>query len=318
MKRFVLKRLAYTVLLMWAIATTVFVGLRFVPGGPARAILGTEATRENLRTLRDQLGLNDPLHEQYADWMVGVLQLDLGESLRTGQDVTTILLQALPKTLSIGLLAVLIGVGIAIPAGVISATRPGQAEDRIATFVAFFGLSSPPFFIAILLVVTFGVRLDLLPTFGYTDLNEGVVPWLTSILLPAVAVGLPYSAVIMRMMRSSLLETLGAQYMKTASMKGLGGRVRLYKHALQNALIPVVTVAGIQLAVIISGSVTVEIVFGIRGIGRVIVDSVLNRDYPVTQGVILVVAGGFVLTNLLVDLAYVAIDPRIRYGEGRS
>jgi peptide/nickel transport system permease protein len=318
MKRFVLKRLLYTALLMWAIATTVFFGLRLIPGGPARAVLGTEATEENVRALRERLGLDDPLYEQYIDWMGGLARVDLGESIRTGQDVTDILMQALPKTLSIGALAVAIGLAIAIPAGVISATNRGRIEDYVATFVAFFGLSSPPFFIAILLLVTFAVRFDLLPTFGYTPLSEGVVPWFRSILLPAIAVGLPYSAVIMRMMRSSLLEVLGAQYMKTASMKGLGRRVRLYKHAIRNALIPVVTVAGIQLAVVISGSVTVEIVFGIRGIGRVIVDSVLNRDYPVTQGVILVVAGGFVLTNLLVDIAYVVIDPRIRYGDGRT
>jgi len=317
MKRFILKRLVYTAFLMWVITSTVFVGLRLVPGGPVRTMLGTEATDENVRAMREQLGLNDPLHEQYADWMLGVLQLDFGQSIRTGQAVTEILLQALPKTLSIGVLAVCIGLAVAIPAGVISATRRGRIEDYVATFVAFFGLSSPAFFIAILLLVGFGVWFDVLPTFGYTSLDEGVVEWFSSILLPAVAVGLPYSAVIMRMMRSSLLEELGAQYMKTASMKGVSRRVRLYKHAMQNALVPVLTVAGIQLAVIIGGSVTVEIVFGIRGIGQVIVDSVLNRDYPVTQGVILVIAGGFVLTNLIVDVAYVFVDPRIRYGGDR-
>jgi peptide/nickel transport system permease protein len=318
MKRFLLKRLVYTVLLMWAIATTVFFGLRLVPGGPVRTMLGTEATEENVAAMRDRLGLNDPLHEQYIDWMGGILQLDFGESIRTGQAVTDILLQSFPKTLSIGVLAVIIGLAVAVPAGVVSATRRGQPEDYVATFVAFFGLSSPAFVIAIILLVVFGVRFDILPTFGYTPLSEGVAGWFSSILLPAVAVGLPYSAVVMRMMRSSLLEVLGAQYMKTAAMKGVDGRVRLYKHALQNALIPVVTVAGIQLALVIGGSVTVEIVFGIKGIGQVIVDSVVNRDYPVTQGVILVVAGGFVLTNLLVDLAYTAIDPRIRYGGERA
>lgn len=318
MKRFLLKRLVYTVLLMWSIATAVFFGLRLVPGGPVRTMLGTEATEENVAAMRERLGLDEPLHEQYIDWMGGILQLNFGESIRTGQAVTEILLQAFPKTLSIGVLAVIIGLAVAVPTGVISATRRGQLEDYTATFVAFLGLSSPAFVIAIILLVVFGVRFDILPTFGYTPLEEGVVGWFSSIILPAVAVGLPYSAVVMRMMRSSLLEVLGAQYMKTAAMKGVDTRVRLYKHALQNALVPVVTVAGIQLALIIGGSVTVEIVFGIKGIGQVIVDSVLNRDYPVTQGVILVVAGGFVLTNLMVDLAYTVINPQIRYGGDRA
>jgi len=313
MKRFILKRLIYTVFLMWLIATTVFFGLRLVPGGPVRTMLGTDATEEDVQAIRDSLGLNDPLPEQYLDWMASLLQFDLGESIRTGQSVTEILVSALPKTLSIGVVAVLIGLAIAIPTGVISATRQGRIEDYVATFVAFFGLSLPAFFIGILLLVVFGVWFGILPTFGYTPLSEGVVGWFTSILLPAIAVGLPYSAVVMRMMRSSLLEEFGSQYIRTARMKGVPSRVRLYKHALRNALIPVVTVAGIQLALVISGSVTVEIVFGIRGIGQVIVDSVLNRDYPVTQGVILIIAAGFVLTNLLVDIAYMFIDPRIRY-----
>ncbi len=278
-------------------------------------MLGKQATEAKIRALREELGMNKPLHEQYIDWFVGLLQFDFGTSIRTGQAVTESIMLALPKTLSIGALAVLIGLVIAIPTGVISATRRHELPDYVATFIAFFGLSAPSFFIAILLMVIFAVRFEILPVFGYTPLSEGFVPWFQSILLPAISVALPYTAVVMRMMRSSLLEVMGTQYMRTAKMKGLSRQTRFYKHALQNALIPVVTVAGIQLAVVIGGSVTVEIVFGIKGIGRLIVSSILNRDYPVTQGVILVIASGFILINLLIDIMYTAIDPRIRYGD---
>jgi len=314
LRTYVAKRLFYAVFLMWLVATTIFVALRLVPGGPAYAILGREATPERVETLRRQLGLNEPFHEQYVDWMAGLPRGNLGESLQTGQPVSDVILNAAPKTLSIGLLALVIGLGIAIPAGVISATRRREWPDYVSTFVAFFGLSAPAFFIGILLIAILGVRFAFLPTFGYTPLKEGVVPWFQSILLPSVAVGLPYTAIIMRMMRSSLLEVLDEQYMKTARAKGMSSRVQLYKHALQNAFIPVVTVAGIQIAVILGGSVTVEIVFGIKGMGRVIIQSIISRDYPVTQGVMLVIAAGLVLINLLVDLMYPFIDPRIRYG----
>jgi peptide/nickel transport system permease protein len=315
MRNLIFKRLVYTVFLMWLMATTVFFGLRLVPGGPAATMLGTRATPERVETLRESLGLNEPLHVQYFEWMGDLAQLDMGTSIRSGQEVSEILLLALPKTVSIGVLAVLIGLLIAIPAGVISATHRGEYSDYIATFIAFFGLSSPSFFIAILLLIIFGVQFDILPTFGYTPISEGVVPWFKSIILPAIAVGLPYTAVVMRMMRSSLLEVLNAEYMKTARAKGISNNVSLYKHALQNALIPVLTVAGLQLAVIIGGSVTVEIVFGIKGLGRVIVQSITNRNYPVTQGVIMLIAAGFLLINLFVDIAYTVVNPKIRYGD---
>ncbi|WP_255152222.1 ABC transporter permease [Halorarius halobius] len=315
MKRYIVKRVLHAIVITWLVATTLFFGVRLLPGGPVRTMLGKQATEAKIRALREELGMNKPLHEQYIDWFVGLLQFDFGTSIRTGQAVTESIMLALPKTLSIGALAVLIGLVIAIPTGVISATRRHELPDYVATFIAFFGLSAPSFFIAILLMVIFAVRFEILPVFGYTPLSEGFVPWFQSILLPAISVALPYTAVVMRMMRSSLLEVMGTQYMRTAKMKGLSRQTRFYKHALQNALIPVVTVAGIQLAVVIGGSVTVEIVFGIKGIGRLIVSSILNRDYPVTQGVILVIASGFILINLLIDIMYTAIDPRIRYGD---
>jgi peptide/nickel transport system permease protein len=302
---------------MWLVATTVFFGLRLIPGGPVRTMLGQEATPEAVAALRAELGLNRPVYVQYVDWLTDMLLFDFGQSLSTGQSVTTLVSQAAPKTLSVGVLAIVIGLAVAIPTGIVSATRKGEPVDYVATISAFLGVSMPAFFVGILLALLFGVWLNLLPVFGYTPPSEGVVPWLKSILLPGIAVGLPYAAVVMRMMRSSLLEVLNEPYMRTARAKGVSSRIVLYKHALQNALIPVVTVAGIQLALVLVGSVTVELVFGIQGLGRLLVDSMLDRNYPVTQAVILIVAAVMVFTNLAVDLVYTVIDPRIGYGGGQ-
>lgn len=314
MRRYIAKRVAHALFIMWLVATSVFFGLRAIPGGPIQTMLGQEATPQARRALREQLGLNDPWYIQYADWMTDLLTLDFGQSITSSQAVGTIIAQAAPKTFAIGTVAVVVGLAVAIPSGVISATRKREPVDYVATVAAFLGLSMPAFFVGILLALIFGVWLDLLPIAGYTPPSEGIVPWLESIVLPGIAVGLPYGAIVMRMMRSSLLEVLDEPYMKTALAKGVDPRVRLYKHALQNALIPVVTVAGIQIALVLVGSVTVELVFGINGLGRLLVDSMLDRNYPVTQMVILLVAAVLVFTNLVVDIAYTSIDPRIRYG----
>lgn len=318
MYRYLLKRVLHGLFVMWLVATVVFLGLRAIPGGPIRTMLGPEATPEAVAALEQELGLNQPLYVQYVDWFIGFLGGDFGTSITTGEAVSTLLVSAAPRTFSIGLIGVIVGLGIAIPAGIISATRKEQPADYVATVSAFLGLSMPAFFIGILLALVFGVWFDLLPIYGYTPLSEGVLPWLQSILLPGIAVGLPYAAIVMRMMRSSLLEVLNEPYMQTARAKGVASRIRLFKHALQNAMIPVVTVAGIQIALILVGSVTVEIVFGIHGLGRLLVDSILDQDYPVTQGVILVIAGVMVTMNIVVDFAYTAIDPRIRYGGGEQ
>lgn len=314
MRRYIAKRIAHALFIMWLVATSVFFGLRAIPGGPVRAMLGQEGTPEARRAIREQLGLNDPWYVQYGDWMTDLLVGDFGSSITSSETVTSIVSQAAPKTFSIGLVAVVVGLSIAIPAGVVSATRKREPVDYVATVVAFLGLSMPAFFVGILLALVFGVWFDLFPIVGYTPLKEGIRPWFEHILLPGIAVGLPYGAVVMRMMRSSLLEVMDEPYMKTALAKGVRSRVRLYKHALQNAMIPVITVAGIQLALVLVGSVTVELVFGIQGLGRTLVDSMLDRNYPVTQAVILLVAAVLVFTNLAVDIAYTAIDPRIRYG----
>ena len=277
-------------------------------------MLGQEATPEAVASLRADLGLDRPLTVQYVDFLTDLLTLDLGRSITSSEQVGSIVAQAAPKTFAIAGVGVALGLAVAIPAGVIGATRRNEPADYAATVAAFLGISMPAFFVGILLAIVFGVYLDWLPIVGYTSISEGVRPWFESVILPAVAVGLPYAAGVTRMMRSSLIETLNEGYMRTALAKGVDSRVRLYKHALQNALIPVVTVAGIQLALVLGGSVTVELVFSIQGLGRVLVNSILERNYPVTQIAILLISGVFVFMNLLVDIAYTAIDPRIRIG----
>jgi peptide/nickel transport system permease protein len=318
MWRYLAKRVGHALFVMWLVATTVFFGLRVVPGGPVRAMLGQEATPEAVAALRTELGLDQPLPIQYVDWMTDMLIGQFGTSITSSEQVGTLVAQALPKTLSIAAFGVALGLLVAIPAGVVGATRRNEPADYAATVAAFLGISMPAFFVGILLAIVFGVWLGWFPTVGYTPISEGVVPWLKSITLPGVAVGLPYAAGVTRMMRSSLIETLNAQYMRTARAKGVGSNVRLYKHALQNALMPVVTIAGIQLALVLGGTVTVEIVFGVKGVGRLLVNSILERNYPVTQVAILLVSGIFVFMNLIVDITYTAIDPRVGYGGEES
>ncbi len=315
MKRYIAKRIIHSIIVVWAVATAVFFGLRAIPGGPARAMLGEQATEESVEALREQMGLNEPLYVQYVSWMIDLAQLDLGVSMRSGEPVTTLVfLEAAPKTLSISIVAIIIGLLIAIPTGVISATRKNESVDHVATIGAFLGLSMPAFFIGILLVATVGVRWNLLPVIGYNSLlEEGFVDWFKLIILPGVAVGLPYAAIVMRMMRSELLEVLNRPYMQTAHAKGVARNVQLYKHAFQNALIPVVTIAGIQIATILVGSVTVELVFSINGVGRVLVTAMLQQDYTQVQGAILFVAIIMVGANLVVDIVYTIIDPKIKY-----
>ncbi|WP_435062317.1 ABC transporter permease [Halobaculum sp. EA56] len=314
MWRYIVKRVGHALFVMWLVATTVFFGLRAIPGGPVRTMLGQEATPEAVARLRAELGLDRPLGVQYVDFLTDLLTLELGRSITSSERVITIVADAAPKTFSIAAVGVALGLAVAIPAGVIGATRRNEPADYAATIAAFLGISMPAFFVGILLAILFGVYLNWLPIVGYTPISEGVVPWFKSIVLPSIAVGLPYAAGVTRMMRSSLIETLNEGYMRTAVAKGVGSRVRLYKHALQNALIPVVTVAGIQLALVLGGSVTVELVFSIQGLGRVLVNSILERNYPVTQIAILLISGVFVFMNLIVDIAYTAIDPRIRIG----
>src|SRR6056297_3143073 len=306
MAAYLLRRLVGAVLVMLAVSTLVFFMIRLVPGDPISAMLADSGSEEAREAMIRRLGLDQPLVVQFFKWFTGVLQGDFGASIYgSNQPVSDILLNALPKTLSLALLSFIIAIVIAVPAGIISATRKNSAADTAFSLFAFLGLSMPDFWLAILLIIVFAANLQWLPAIGYEPLSAGFWPWFSHLILPSIAIGTGFSAVIARMIRSSMLEVLQADYMRTAASKGLADNVLLLRHALPNALIPVLTVIGIAFALLILGAVVVENVFSIKGIQ--------NRDYPVVQGAVLLVSAFFVFSNLVVDLLYALVDPRIRY-----
>jgi peptide/nickel transport system permease protein len=287
--------------------------LRAVPGDPFTAMLADvdPAAAENLRR---KFGLDRPIYVQYFLWFGRLLQGDLGNSIYgSNVAVSRIIREAFPRTIALASFAFVISLGLAISAGIISAVKKHSWLDHGFTFAAFLGLSMPDFWVGIILIIVFAVKLHWLPAIGYEPLSEGFWPWLSHLILPAIAVGTTFSAIIARMTRSAMLEVLQTEYIKVARAKGLPERTVIFIHALRNALIPVVTVMGIAFALLMSGAVIVENVFAIKGLGRVLIQGILNRDYPVVQGAILVVSIIFVFTNLLVDVLYTIIDPRIRY-----
>lgn len=298
---------------MWAVATLVFFMLRLVPGDPIAAMLADAGGPEEMEAMRRRLGLDRSLVVQYGIWFWNMLQGDLGNSIYGSRiPVTQIIVEAIPRTLSLSLLAFVIAMVIALPAGILSATRRNTATDTTVSLFAFLGLSMPDFWLAILLIIVFAANLQWLPAIGYVPIEDGLWQWFRHLILPAIAIGTAFSAIIARMIRSSLLEVLSSDYMRTARAKGLTPRMLMFGHALPNAMIPVITVMGIAFALLISGAVVVENVFAIKGLGRVLIEGILNRDYPVVQGAVLVVSAIFVFSNLLVDLLYGVIDPRIR------
>ncbi len=314
MLAYITRRLIGATLVMLAVATLVFFMLRLVPGDPIAAMLADAGSEEARAAITRRLGLDQPLPVQFYRWFTNMLQGDLGASIYgSNQPVTTILMEALPRTMSLAFLSFVIALVIAVPAGIISATRKNTMADTSVSLFAFIGLSMPDFWLAILLIIVFAANLQWLPAIGYAPLSEGLWPWLSHLILPAIAIGTGFSAIIARMIRSSMLEVLQADYMRTAASKGLPTRILLMRHAFPNALIPVITVIGIAFALLISGAVVVENVFAIKGLGRVLIQGIQNRDYPVVQGAVLVVSAFFVLSNLVVDLLYAVIDPRIRY-----
>lgn len=313
MGSYVLRRLIGSVIVMWAVATLVFFMLRLVPGDPIAAMLADAGGPDEIAAMKHALGLDRSLLVQYAIWIGNAAQGDLGTSIYgSHQPVSRIIVEAVPRTLSLSLLAFVIALAIAFPAGILSATRRNTPTDTGVSILAFLGLSMPDFWLAILLIIVFAANLQWLPAIGYTPFAEGPWDWFRHLILPAIAIGTAFSAIIARMIRSSLLEVLSSDYMRTARSKGLTPRMLMYGHALPNALIPVITVMGIAFALLISGAVVVENVFAIKGLGRVLIEGILNRDYPVVQGAVLVVSAIFVFSNLIVDLLYGLIDPRIR------
>ena len=314
MSRYLLRRFIGALIVMWTVATLVFFMLRIVPGDPIGAMLFDAGGAEAVVNLRRHLGLDQPVWVQYFIWFRNMFQGDLGASIYGSRvPVTQLIAEALPRTLSLALLSFVLALVIAVPAGLIAATRRNSAWDHAVTFVAFLGLSMPDFWLGILLIIVFAANLQWLPAIGYVPMSEGFWPWLEHLLLPSIAVGTAFSAIIARMIRSAMLEVLKTDYMRVARAKGLKESVLILRHALPNALIPVVTVIGIAFALLMAGAVVVENVFAIKGLGRLLIQGILNRDYPVVQGSILVVSAIFIFSNLLVDLLYTLIDPRIRY-----
>ena len=264
--------------------------------------------------LRAKFALDQPLYVQYFLWLGRLVQGDFGNSIYgSNVSVSRIIIEALPRTLSLATLSFVIAMVLAITAGIISAVKKHSMLDHVFTVLAFLGLSMPDFWLGIILILIFAAKLNWLPAIGYKPLSDGFWPWFSHLILPAIAIGTPFSAIIARMTRSAMLEVLKSDYIRTARAKGLSEKVVIVRHALRNALIPVITVIGIAFALLMAGAVIVENVFAIKGLGRVLIQGIQNRDYPVVQGAILVVAVIFVFTNLLVDILYTYIDPRIRY-----
>jgi peptide/nickel transport system permease protein len=314
MTAFLVRRSLGALVVMWAVATLVFFMLRILPGDPLSAMLFDSGDPAMADTLRVKYGLDQPLFVQYFRWFGLLLQGDFGASIYGSRaPVSQIILEAAPRTLSLALLSFVVATAIAIPAGLLSALKRGSATDHAVTVVAFLGLSMPDFWLAILLIIVFAANLQWLPAIGYAPMSEGIGAWLSHLILPAIAAGTAFSAVIARMIRSSMLEVMSADYMRTAEAKGLRQLRMVLVHAFPNALIPVITVMGIAFGLLMAGAVVVENVFSIKGLGRVLIGAIQARDYPVAQGAVLVISAFFVLSNLLVDLLYGVLDPRIRY-----
>jgi peptide/nickel transport system permease protein len=308
----VVRRLLATIPVLLLVTAGVFTLLHLTPGDPIDVMMAESVDATAKAALRRELGLDRPIAVQYVSWMARVLRGDLGRSIRNGEPVVENVSRRIRPSLQLAVMAMTISLLIAFPVGIVSAVRRNRPVDRVGTTFALFGICMPNFLLALLLIFLFGVTLRWLPISGYTDPLEDFVAGIRSLVLPAVTLGLALAAVVTRTLRSSLLEALAEDYVRTARAKGLSeGRV-VRGHVLRNALIPVVTVLGLQLGTLIGGAVITEYVFALPGVGRLVVDAVFARDYPLVQGVVLLIALGFILSNLVVDVLYGLIDPRIR------
>ena len=311
--QYVLQRLLLAVIVVLGVTFVVFMIMQIVPGDPARVILGPYASDESVHGLRERLGLNRPFLEQYLNWIAGVLRGDFGQSLLSSQEVSPQLWGRIGPSFELALVSLLVGLAVAFPAGMISALKPGSAIDVGATVFSQIGVSVPTFWMGILLVIFFSLNLGLLPPSGYTPITEDPADWLSHILLPAITAGFVSASIMTRFIRSAMLDVLSANYVQTARAKGLAERSVITKHALRNALINIVTIIGLQMNALFSGIVIVEVVFSWPGLGRLALNAVLERDYPLLQGTVFVVAVMVTLVNLFIDLLYFFLDPRIEY-----
>jgi peptide/nickel transport system permease protein len=310
---YIVRRILATIPVMVVVAVFVFALLHLSPGDPAAIIAGDTATDADIAGIRAKLGLDQPIWIQFGTWVWGLLHGDLGISIFTNLPVIKLIQQRVEPTVALTLSTLLVSVAVAIPMGVLAAWRAGSWIDRVVMVFAVLGFSVPVFVLAYLLIYVFAIWLDLLPVQGYVSIAQGFWPFLSHIILPSLALGMIYAALIARITRASMLDVLAQDYIRTAQAKGLANQQVLIGHALKNAAVPIVTIIGIGVALLISGVVVTETVFAIPGLGRLTVDAILRRDYPIIQGIILIFSAAYVVVNLLVDLSYTLLDPRIRY-----
>lgn len=310
------RRLLLTIPTLFGVAVVVFALMRAIPGDVVTNLVGLQGnvTPERLEELRRLFGLDLPVHVQFREWLGAALRGDLGSSLRTGRSVSLDLAIRFPVTLELTVLSLIVALAIAVPTGVTAALHRGRWPDALASLFALLGLSIPGFFLGILLILAFSLRLGWLPPAGYVPFLESPLDNLRHMVLPALSLGLILAAATARIVRSSLLETLGRDYVRTARAKGLRERIVTMRHALRTALIPVVTVVGLQFGQLLGGAVIIEQVFSLPGVGRFALEGINLRDYPVVQGAVLLIAAAFVAVNVLVDVIYALVDPRVRYG----
>ncbi len=313
MLAYVVRRILATVPVMAIVALFVFSLLYIAPGDPAAVIAGDQATPQDIERIRATLGLDRPFLVRFGEWVWNILHADFGTSIFTGLPVTQLIAQRIEPTFSLMIVTLIFAIVVAVPIGVLAAWKAGTVIDRAFMAFAVFGFSVPVFVVGYVLAYIFALQLEWLPVQGYTPISAGIWPWMKNLILPAAALGFIYIALIARITRTAMLEVLQQDYIKTARAKGLGeGRI-LFLHALKNAAVPIVTVIGIGVALLIGGAVVTESVFAIPGLGRLTIDAILRRDYPVIQGLVLLFSFVYVLINLMVDLAYIVLDPRIRY-----
>lgn len=310
---YLVRRFLATIPVMAFVALFVFSLLYIAPGDPAAVIAGDQASPEDVERIRQGLGLDRPYLVRFSEWVFRIFQGDLGTSIFTSLPVTSLIAQRIEPTVSLMLITLIFAVTIAVPMGVIAAWKAGTWIDRAVMAFAVFGFSVPVFVVGYLLAYVFALELDWLPVQGYTPWARGFWPWFENLILPAVTLGFVYIALIARITRATMLDVLQQDYVRTARSKGVGQTSILFVHALKNAAVPIVTVIGIGIALLIGGAVVTESVFAIPGLGRLTVDAILRRDYPVIQGVVLMFSFVYVLINLLIDVLYTLLDPRIRY-----
>jgi peptide/nickel transport system permease protein len=310
---YTIKRVLAALPVLGIVVVFVFLLVRLAPGDPATILAGDYATPENIQKIRTGLGLDRPIHIQFAIYAGNLLRGDLGKSLHSQMPVGQLILQRIEPTVALALSTLLFAVLTAVPLGVLAAWRAGSLIDRAVMVIAVGGFSIPIFWLGFLLIYLFSVKLDLLPVQGYVSFREGVVPFVRHLILPTIALGLVYTALLARITRASLLEVLQSDYIRTANAKGIAPAAVLFSHALKNAAVPIVTTIGIGFALLIGGVVITESVFALPGLGRLTVDAILQRDYSIIQGVTLIFSFSYALVNLVVDLSYTLFDPRIRY-----